>query len=244
MDRESPGGQSDEPGIRRFRAERNSAPKRPAWVHMAIQIGLIGLLLVGIYLIFFTRPDLTGEEFDLRQSIEKIEELSTVRSHLRFGVVVREEAGNLIVRQLAQAAGDIDMDDLGGMLFQDPTLIAELHAVAQYGIRLDDIDERMETDGDTVRIMMPEPAILDVKIVNADTRVVARMQGLFRSSNNELMLEASRRGEKFAEEFARADSSSLALAGTRAREIIAMLLNQAGKEVTFIEGSAAEAQAQ
>lgn len=225
---------TDASGLRRFAAEAVRSPRRPPGVNIAILIGLIVLFLVAIYLLFFPRPTVESDVFSLEQSIERIEELSTVRSHLRFAVVVREESGNVIIRELADAAGDIDMSDIGSMLFQDPTLIVELHGVATYGIKLDDIDTRIEEiDDERIAIDLPDPVLLDVKIVNRDTKVIGRMEGLFRSSDNELMLEASREGERFAEEYALKDSTSLELAGERARTVVRMIAEGGGKQVVF-----------
>ena len=223
-------------GVRRYAAEKVRSPRRTPQINILILIGIISLIVTTFFFLFFKRPELDAEAFSLRRSIEEIEELSTVRSHLRFAVVVREESGNIVVRELAEAAGEIDMNDLGSFLFQDPTLIVELHAVATYGIRLDNIDRRIrpaDEDGEVITVDLPEAELLDVKVVNRDTRVIARMQGLIRSSNRELMLEAGRKGEEYATKEARADSSSLALAETRARDIIRLLVENAGKEVAF-----------
>lgn len=223
-------------GVRRYAAEKLRSPRRTPQINILILIGIIALVVTTFFFLFFKRPELNTETFSLRRSIEKIEELSTVRSHLRFAVVVREESGNIVVRELAAAAGDIDMNDIGSFLFQDPTLIVELHAVATYGVRLDNIDQRIrpaDEDEEVIRVDLPEAELLDVKVVNSDTRIIARMQGLIRSSNRELMLEAGRKGEEYATKEARADSSSLGLARTRAREIIRLLVESAGKGVEF-----------
>ncbi len=230
-----PDGRLEEPGVKRYHAEKARSPRRPPTVNMTILIGIIAVILFLIWQFFFTRPALFTEEFSLAQAVEEIEELTTVRSHLRFTVVVREESGNLIVQRLADQAGKINMDDIGSMLFHDPTLLAELHAVATYGVKLDDIEERIRTGNDTLYVNLPPAELLDVKIVNADTRIIAQLKGLFRSRNNELLLAASQRGETFAEEFARSDEASLELAATKAREIIGLLARQAGKETTFTE---------
>lgn len=233
---QGPSSQPEEPGIRRYRAESQRSPRRPPLVNLAILIGAIGLIVFLIYQFFFTRPQVTaGEEFNLSKSIERIQELSTVRSHLRFAVIVREEAGNIIVRQIADEPEEITMDGIGAMLFHDPTLVAELHAVITYGLRLDGMDGRIRDVNDTVYIALPSAELLDVKVVNADTRIIARLEGLFRRTNNELLLEASRRGETFARQFALDDSSSINLAESRAREIITMLVEQAGSKVSFTE---------
>ncbi|MGE3799821.1 MAG: DUF4230 domain-containing protein [Candidatus Kapaibacterium sp.] len=225
----------DASGVRRFYAEKFRSPRRPPTVNMAILIGIIAVVLFLIWQFFFTRPTLFTEEFSLAQAVEEIEELTTVRSHLRFTVVVREESGNLVVQRLADQAGEINMQDIGSMLFHDPTLLAELHAVATYGVKLDDIEKRITNHGDSLHVSLPPSELLDVKIVNADTRIIAQLKGLFRSENNELLLAASQRGESFAEEFARTDAASLELATTKAREIIGLLAKQAGKETTFTE---------
>lgn len=223
-------------GVRRYAAEKFRSPRRTPHINILILIGIIALVVTTFFFLFFKRPQLNTDTFSLRQSIEEIEELSTVRSHLRFAVVVREESGNIVVRELAEAAGDIDMNDIGSFLFQDPTLIVELHAVATFGVRLNNVDQRIRpTDGDedVIYVDLPEAELLDVKIVNKDTRIIARMQGLIRSSNRELMLEAGRKGEDYATKEARADSSSLGLASTRARDIIRLLVESAGKKVVF-----------
>lgn len=231
-----PGSQPDEPGIRRYRAEATRSPRRPPPVNLAILIGAIALIVFLIYQFFFTRPLVSaGGEFNLTQSIERIEELSTVRSHLRFAVIVREESGNIIVRRLAEESNEIKMDNIGSMLFHDPTLVAELHAVVTYGLRLNDMEKRIRREDEQLYVDLPPAELLDVKVVNADTRIIARFEGLFRSSNNELLLAASQRGETFARQFALADSTSMSLAQSRAREIITLLVEQAGNKVSFKE---------
>lgn len=238
---QSPSSQPEEPGIRRYRAEAARSPRRPPLVNLAILIGAIGLTVFLIYQFFFTRPQVTaGEEFNLTKTVEKIEELSTVRSHLRFAVIVREESGNILVRRIADEPSEITMDNLSSILFQDPTLIAELHAVVTYGLRLNNMENRITREKDIIHVALPPAELLDVKIVNADTRIIARLEGLFRRTNNELLLEASRRGETFARQFAVADSSSIHLAESRAREIITLLVEQAGSKVSFTEEGKAE----
>ena len=235
MNQTNPEGRHDESGVRRYSAEKARSPRRTPLVNMSILIALIGIIVFVIWQFLFKKPVLFTDEFSLTQAIEEIEELATVRSHVRFAVVVREESGNLVVRQLADQVGKLDMDDIGSMLFQDPTLLAELHGVATYGIKLDDIEERIMMKEDTLYVALPSPELLDVKIVNADTRVIAQMKGLFRSENHELLLEASRHGEVYAREFAESDSASLELAASRAREVVALLAHQAGKETQFTE---------
>lgn len=224
-------------GVRRYAGVPLRSPRRTPQINLLILIGIITLIVLGIYALFFTRPTVEAEVFSLTRSIEEIEELSTVRSHLRFAVVVREESGNIVVRELAASAGEMDMDDIGSVLFQDPTLIVALHAVATYGIDLGEAESWMrveENDGEgRVVVDLPGAKLLDVKIVNSDTRVIARMQGLFRSENRELMLTASQKGELFATKEAEADRSSLTLANQRARSVIALLVESAGREVIF-----------
>ena len=229
----------DEPGIRRYHAEKTRSPRRPPLVNLAILIGIIAIVVFVFYQFFFTRPNLlAGEEFNLAQTVQEIEELSTVRSHLRFAVVVREESDNIVVRELAEQESELNMEDVSSMLFHDPAVVVELHAVATYGIRLADIEDRMQESGDTLFFTLPRAELLDVKLVNADTRTIARIKGIFRNSNNELLLAASRRGEEFARKFALTDSSSMALAGSKAQEIITFLAERGARQVRFISPDA------
>lgn len=227
---------NEEPGVKRYHAEKTRSPRRPPPVNLAILIGIIAIVVFVIYQFFFTRPTLlAGEEFNLSQAVEHIEELSTVRSHLRFAVVVREESGNIVVRELAEQEDAIAMEDVGSMLFHNPTLVAELHAVATYGLRLDNVQDYVSEANDTMQIALPKAELLDVKLVNSDTRIIARIKGMFRSPNNELLLEASRRGEAFAEKFARTDTTSLEVAQNKAQDIIRFLIEQTGKPVRFVD---------
>ncbi|MCE2503635.1 MAG: DUF4230 domain-containing protein [Chlorobi bacterium] len=226
---------SDESGVRRYHAEKARSPRRPPLVNISILIGIIALVLFLIWQFFFTRPMLSTEEFSIARAVEEIEEVTTVRSHLRFVVVVREESGNLIVRQLAEQGKEIDVDDIGSMFFHDPTLLAELHGVATYGVKLDDVEDRIEINREELHIRLPSAELLDIKVINADTRIIARMKGLFRSEKEELLLVASQRGKEYAEEFARSDSASLGLAEKRAQEIIRLLAEQRGKKAIFVE---------
>ena len=223
--------------VKRYAGAPRRSPRRTPQINLMILIGVIALIVLVTYALFFPRSTVEAEAFSLTKSIEEIEELSTVRSHLRFAVVVREESGNIVVRELASAAGEMDMDDIGSVLFQDPTLIVSLHAVATYGIDLEGAENWMSLDGvegeERVVIDLPPAQLLDVKIVNSDTRVIARMQGLFRSENRELMLNASQKGERFATKEAKADRSSLTLAGERARSVIRLLVESSGREVVF-----------
>lgn len=194
---------------------------------------VLGLLLFLLWRFLFPGSSTRVEVIDFTKSTERIEELSTVKSHMRFGVVVREEGGNVIVRRLADQAESIGMDGIGNVLFQDPTMIVELHGVATYGIRLDDLASRIRQDDSTVWIALPQPNVLDVKLVAADTRVVAQMKGLFRSSNQTLLLEASRHGETFVREYAEGDTTLLSLASERARNVLRLLAEQGGKRAVF-----------
>lgn len=230
---------SDEPGIRRYHAEKTRSPRRPPLVNLAILIGIIAVVVFVFYQFFFTRPNLlAGEEFNLAQTVQEIEELSTVRSHLRFAVVVREESDNIIVRELAEQENELNMEDVSSMLFHDPAVVVELHAVATYGVRLDDLENRIQESGDTLLISLPQAELLDVKLINADTRTIARIKGIFRNSNDELLLAAARRGEEFAEKFALTDSSSIALARNKAQEIISFLAERGARDVRFISPDA------
>lgn len=125
------------------------------------------------------------------------------------------------------------MDNLGTMLFQDPTMIVELHGVATYGVSLEDIADRLRQDNSTVTIRLPQAGLLDVKLVAADTRIVVQMKGLFRSSNNTLLLEANRKGEEFTRQFAEQDSTLQELALTRARDVLALIAQSGGKRAVF-----------
>jgi len=217
------------PQARRARRERSADEWRSArkWA--------LPILLV-LYLIWrflFSGGGARAEVIDFSKSVERIEELSTVKSHMRFGVVVREEGGNVIVRRLADQAESIGMDGIGSVLFEDPTMIVELHGVATYGITLDDLASRIRQDDSVVWIPLPSPSVLDAKLVAADTRIVAQMKGLFRSSNQTLLLEAGKHGEKFVRDYAKADTTLLSLASERARNVLRLLVEQGGKRAVF-----------
>lgn len=201
---------------------------------MAIRLILIFAAgMLAWYVLFDHGSSVDSDVIDFSQATERIQELSTVRSHMRFGVVVREESGNIVVRRLADQTASIGMDGLGSALFQDPTMIVELHGVATYGVRLDDLATRIQQDDSLVTITLPKPQVLDVKLVAADTRVVAQMKGLFRSSNQTLLLEAARRGEEFVQAFAEQDTSMQALAAERAKDVMELLVEQGGKRAAF-----------
>lgn len=213
---------------------RRMARRRRSGLSTAIRLILIFAAgMLAWYVIFDHGSAVDSDVIDFSQSTERIQELSTVRSHIRFGVVVREESGNIVVRRLADQTESIGMDGLGSALFQDPTMIVELHGVATYGMRLDDLATRIRQDDSLVTITLPKPEVLDVKLVAADTRVVAQMKGLFRSSNQTLLLEASRRGEEFVRAFAEEDTSMQALAAGRAKDVLALLVEQGGKRAAF-----------
>lgn len=195
---------------------------------------LVAIVVAAIaYQMLFRSGGVHSEVIDFSKSIEKIRELSTVKTHLRFGVVVHEESGNIIVRSLADQSEYIGMDNMSAMLFQDPTMIVELHGVATYGVRLDDLASRLQQDDSTVTIRLPDAGLLDVKLVAADTRIIAQMKGLFRSSNNTLLLEASRKGEDFTRDFAEKDTTLRDLALQRARDVLALIVQAGGKHPVF-----------
>lgn len=209
-------------------------PTRTPLVNFAIIVGAFAVIASLVYF-FILGPEsrVQSDVTDLSQSIERVEELATLKSHLRFAVVVREESGNVIVRRLADQVDGVGMNSIGSMLFEDPTMIVELHGVATYGVRLGGIGSRMSQTDSSIVIAMPPAEVLDVKLVSADTRVVARMKGLFRSNNQELLAEANRRGETFIAELARADSTLLAVSADRTRSLIRLLVEQSGSRVEF-----------
>jgi hypothetical protein len=221
------------PHIRRIRSALR--PTRSPLINLAILLGMIALVAFLAYQFLFVAPAIRSNVVDLTQSLERIEELSTLRSHFRFAVVVREESGNIIVRRLADQAEHIGMDNVGMMLFQDPTMIAELHGVATYGVKLRNVASAITQNDSTVMIPLPKAEVIDVKLVSADTRIVAQMKGLFRSSDHELLLEASKRGESFVREYAEADSTLLAVAGDRARDLFSLIVERSGKKAVFTE---------
>lgn len=219
------------PRLRRLHVD-GKGRSRP--VSTILLLGILLLTLFLLYLIMFDRPaEVSSRVIDLSKSLQMVQELSTVRSHLRFGVVVQEKSGNIIVRRLADQAEYIGMEDLSSALFQNPTMIAELHGIATYGVRLDGLQDRIRQTDSSVVIPLPRAELLDVKLVAADTRIVAQMKGLFRRSNNDLLLEAQRQGETFTRQFAENDTALQALAGQRARDALALLLQNSGKKAVF-----------
>jgi hypothetical protein len=217
------------PRPRRLRA--GSIGRRSAATGVLVAGG-VGLLLLLAYF-FMAGDDVEIDVIDFAQSVERIEEVSTVKSHIRFGVVVREEGGNVIVRRLADQVETLGMNGLGDALFESPTMIVELHGVATYGVQLDDLRNRISQDDSTVRISLPQAKVLDAKLIAADTKIVARMKGLFRSANDQLILEASQRGESFVKEYAEQDTAMISLASQRARDLLALLVEQGGKKASF-----------
>lgn len=191
------------------------------------------VLLLVYHFMFEPGGRMSADVIDFSQSAERIQELSTVRNHMRFSVVVREEDGNIIVRRLADQAEYIGMDRLSTALFQDPTMFVELHGVATYGVKLNDLATRITQDDSTVTISLPTADVLDVKLVAADTRVVAQMKGLFRSSNSQLLLEAGKKGEDFVRGFAEQDTTLRSLAVERAKGVISLMVEQGGKRAVF-----------
>ena len=219
----------------RFRRARVRALRRPRSPFASLLFVAIGIGLVAIvaYLIVGDDPRFDTDITELSATIERVEELATLKSHLRFAVVVREESGNIIVRRLADQTEGLGMNSIGSMLFEDPTLIVELHGVATYGVKLDGIGERISTTDSSVVVELPEAQVLDVKLVSADTRIIAQMKGLFRSNNQELLAEANRRGERFVAELAAADSTLLGVATERTRDIVALIVEQSGARAEF-----------
>jgi hypothetical protein len=210
-------------------------PTRTPLVNLLILVSAFAVVAFLVYhFVFAPGSRLDTNVVDLSRSIERVEELSTLKSHLRFAVVVREESGNVIVRRLAEQSADgMGMRSIESMLFHDPTMIVELHGVATYGVRLAGIADRITPTDSSVIVALPPPSVLDVKLVSADTRIVAEMKGLFRSNNGALLAEANRHGERFVAELARTDSTLLALSAERARALVAMLVEQSGTRAEF-----------
>jgi hypothetical protein len=209
-------------------------PTRRPFVTLLIVAGTIGLVAFLLYqFVLGGSSRLSSDVVELSRSIERVEELATLKSHLRFAVVVREQSGSLVVRRLADVPEGVGMSSIESLLFHDPTMIVELHGVATYGVRLHGIGDRMRRTDSSVVVDLPPAEVLDVKLVSADTRIVAEMKGLFRSSNDELLAEANRHGEQFVAELAGADSTLLSLASDRTRSLIALLVEQAGSRAEF-----------
>lgn len=219
------------PHIRRIRTAIR--PTRSPLINLTVLLAGIALVVYLAYQFLFVAPAIKTDVIDLTQSIERIEQLSTLRSHFRFAVVVREESGNIIVRRLSEQSDHIGMDNLGTILFQDPTMIVEVHGIATYGVKLGGVPAAITQNDTAVMIPLPPAEVLDVRLVAADTRIVAQMKGLFRSSNNELLIEASKRGETFVHEYASADSTLLGVAGDRARDLFTLIIERAGKKAVF-----------
>ena len=71
-------------------------------INMAVLFGVVVLTVFLVYRLFVDPAGrVRTDVLDLTTAVEQIQELSTVKSHFRFAVVVREEAGNIIVRRLA-----------------------------------------------------------------------------------------------------------------------------------------------
>lgn len=228
----SPSSNSRQPRLRRL-VMRGGMGRRSGVGMIAV---VVLMLLVAAFLawqVFFSPGRTTSRVIDFSQSVEKIQELATVKSHLRFAVVVREESGNIIVRRFADQADYIGMDNVGSALFQDPTMFVELHGVATFGVRLNDLQHRITQDDSVVTIQLPKPELLDVKLIAADTRIIAQMKGLFRSTNNTLLLSANNNGEEFIRQYAAQDTAMLELAAQRARDVLALIVQQSGKRAAW-----------
>ncbi|KXK56643.1 MAG: DUF4230 domain-containing protein [Chlorobi bacterium] len=217
------------PHLRRAMVRKTQGAR---WAVGATAIALIVAALLA-WQTFFPPSRTTSRVIDFSQSVEKIQELATVKTHLRFAVVIREESGNIIVRRFADQAEYIGMDNVGSVLFQDPTMFLELHGVATFGVRLNDLQRRITQDDSTVTIDLPKPELLDVKLIAADTRIVAQMKGLFRSSNNTLLLSANQRGEEFVRDYAAHDTAMIELAAQRARDVLGLIVQQSGKRAEW-----------
>jgi|GEM_PF-3225633 len=220
------------PRIRRFHTESGHW-KSPVKTGAILVIAMAVVIVAVYYFVFSGRDRVSADVIDFSKSVEQIQELSTLKSHMRFSVVVREESGNVIVRRFADQGEYIGMDRIGSALFQDPTMFVELHGVATYGARLDDLGSRMSQNDSTVHITLPPVTVLDARLVAADTRVVAQMKGLFRSSNNELLLAADKHGEQFVRDYAEQDSVMRSFATERLRSVLALLVDRAGKRAVF-----------
>jgi hypothetical protein len=209
-------------------------PTRTPLVNLLIVLGAFGLVAFLVYQFFFASgARVSADVVDLSRSIERVEELATLKSHLRFAVIVREESGNVVVRRLAEQPEGLGMSSIESMLFHDPTVIVELHGVATYGVRLAGIAGRMTSTDSSIVVALPPAEVLDVKLVAADTRIVTEMKGLFRSDNSALLAEANRHGERFVAELARQDTTLLGLADERTRSLIGVLVEQSGTRVEF-----------
>lgn len=223
------------PNIRKIHSNVHG-PTRSPLINLVIVVGAVVLVVILLYQVLIAPSSrLDTDVIELGRSIERVEELATLKSHLRFAVVVREQSGSVVVRRLAEITDDVGMSSLSSMLFQDPSMIVELHGVATYGMRLEGIGERLVRTDSSVVVPLPPPTVLDVKLVSADTRIVARMKGLFRSSNQELLAEANRQGERFVADLAAADSTLLALSAERARSLVSLLVEQSGSRAEFSE---------
>ncbi len=221
------------PHIRRFQSSI-IRPTRSAWLNIAVLLAGITILVVLVYAFVFSgSPIVRSNTIDFSQSTELIQELSTVKSHIHFAVVVSEESGSIIVRRLADQAKQIDARGLGAALFQDPTMIVQLHGVATYGVRVDDLNRRVRQTDSVVYVDLPPAEVLDVKLIAADTRPIARMEGLFRSSQHSLLLAATRNGETFVRQYAVEDSTLLRVAEQRARDLMRLLIDRTGKRAEF-----------
>lgn len=217
--------------VARLRNERSS--RAPSVTIIATALLLLLASVGAWFALFAPGGRMTSNVIDFTSTAQRIQEISTVRSHLRFAVVVREEAGNIIVRRLADQSEDVGMNDLTSMLFQDPTMIVELHGVATYGMHLADLDRRVRQTDSTVVFALPPADVLDVKLVAADTRIVAQMQGLLRSSRGSLLQEANRQGEEFVLQMARQDTTLRDLAAERTRDLLSLLVERTGKRAIF-----------
>jgi hypothetical protein len=225
-------GGNGSPHVRRFRSSQ-LRPARSPIINGAILILLFVGLLFLAYRFVFDRGAVRADVIDLTHTVEQVQELSTVKSHLYFAVVVQEENGNIITRKLADQATSIGMEGLGDALFQNPTMIVQLHGVATYGLSLGGVAGKIRQNDSTVLVPLPPAGVLDVKLVAADTKIVAQMKGLFRGSNTMLLQEANRHGEEFARQYAAQDTALAALATQRARDLLRLFIERGGKRAVF-----------
>ncbi len=113
-------------------------------------------------------------------------------------------------------------------------MIVELHGVATYGVRLDRVVPNIQQTDSTVTIPTPRAEVLDVKLVASDTRVIAQIKGLFRSSEGNLLGEANKHGESFVRDYAMQDSTLQTLAETRVRETLSAFITPTGRRAIFL----------
>ena len=194
-----------------------------------VTVSLITLLVgIGLASWFFLRPNASGTSIDTSRA-------AVVKEMRQIG---RLETASFTIEKIIEAKKE-EGGPWRDILFGDKLLLIA-HGEVVAGFDFANLTEaNVRTTGGTLRLELPAPQILSVRLDNEQTRVYDRSQGFLARGNKDLETEARQAAEKEIRDAA-CQADILEAASANATKQIKALMGAFGFSETIVEIPVAE----